>query len=237
MGRYKTWGETTGTMLTLTLTLLNLNHNSTDSSNPNSVHNTENISRSTHILSHAQTYNSLYKSAIMELLDSSAIMVICWMWMELLMQMFTLKYESINKNLHNWRLCLYCPYYAFSALMLLVWQQEGHPACTEWWGAGVVICLERGADLHTAQLMPLPSTVSCFSKIQIVFTFLVPAHPGSPGQSTVKRVCVCVWKGSYTHIVCRVACSMAVECGWLKKKIRQHFKTLRQEQFDFYVWC
>ena len=56
----------------------------------------------------------------------------------------------------------------------------------------MVICLERGADLHTTQLMPLPLTVSCFSKIQIGFTFLVPAHPGSPGQRAVKRVCVCV---------------------------------------------
>jgi len=56
----------------------------------------------------------------------------------------------------------------------------------------VVICLKRGADLHMAQLMPLPVTVSCFSKIQIGFAFLVPAHPGSPGQRAVKRVCVCV---------------------------------------------
>ena len=55
----------------------------------------------------------------------------------------------------------------------------------------MVICLERGADLHMAQLMPLPLTVSCFSKIQIGFTFLVPAHLGSPGQRTVKWVCVC----------------------------------------------
>jgi len=46
--------------------------------------------------------------------------------------------------------------------------------------------------LHMAQLMPLPLTVSCFSKIQIGFSFLVPAHPGSPGQRAVKRVCVCV---------------------------------------------
>ena len=53
-------------------------------------------------------------------------------------------------------------------------------------------CLEQGADLHTAQLMPLPLTVSRFSKIQIGFTFLVPAHSGSPGQRAVKRVCVCV---------------------------------------------
>ena len=47
---------------------------------------------------------------------------------------------------------------AFSALTLLVGRQEGHPACkkTEWWGAGMVICLERSADLHMAQLMPLP---------------------------------------------------------------------------------
>jgi len=82
----------------------------------------------------------------------------------------------------------------FSALMLLVGRQKGHPACKslEWWGAGMVICLERDADLHMAQLMPLPLTVSCFSKIQIDFTFLVPAHLGSPGKTAVKRVCVCV---------------------------------------------
>jgi len=58
-----------------------------------------------------------------------------------------------------------------------------------WWGAGVVVCLEQGADLHMAQLMPLPLTVSCFSKIQIGFTVLVPAHLGSPGQSAIKWVC------------------------------------------------
>jgi len=40
--------------------------------------------------------------------------------------------------------------------------------------------------------MPLPLTVSCFSKIQIGVTFLVQAHPGSPGQRAVQRVCVCV---------------------------------------------
>jgi len=56
----------------------------------------------------------------------------------------------------------------------------------------MVICLERGADLHMARLMSLPLTVSCFSKIQVGFTFPVPAHLGSPGQRTVKCVCVCV---------------------------------------------
>jgi len=55
----------------------------------------------------------------------------------------------------------------------------------------MVICLERGADLHMAQLMPLPLAVSCFSKIQVGFTFLVPAHLGGPGQRVV-CVCVCV---------------------------------------------
>ena len=56
----------------------------------------------------------------------------------------------------------------------------------------MVICLERGADLHVARLMPLPLTVFCFSKIQIGLTFLVPAHPGRPGKRAVKWVCVCV---------------------------------------------
>ena len=78
-------------------------------------------------------------------------------------------------------LCLQC--YAFSALTLLVGRQEGHPACkkTEWWGAGMVICLERGAVLHMAQLVPLPLAVSCFSKIQIVFYL---SGTGSPEYRT-----------------------------------------------------
>jgi len=86
---------------------------------------------------------------------------------------------------------------AFSALTLLVGWQEGHPACkkTEWWGAGMVICLERCADLHVAQLMPLPLTVSCFSEIQIVFTFLVPPYLGSPEKGPLNG-CVCVEKAS-----------------------------------------
>ena len=85
--------------------------------------------------------------------------------------------------------------HAFSALTLLVGRQKGHPACKklEWWGTGMVICLERDTDVHMAQLMPLPLTVSCFSKIQIGFTFLVLAHPGSPGKRAIKWVCVCVY--------------------------------------------
>jgi len=89
---------------------------------------------------------------------------------------------------------LFYVYGAFSALTLLVGRQEGHPACKklEWWGTGMVIYLELDADLHIAQLMPLPLTVSCFRKIQIGFTFLVPAHLGSLGQRAVKWVCVCL---------------------------------------------
>jgi len=68
-------------------------------------------------------------------------------------------------------------------------------------------CLERGADLHMAQLMPLPLTVSCYSRIQIGFTFLVPAHPGSPGQRAIERVCVCVCVcvlSEHCYVVARV---------------------------------
>jgi len=59
---------------------------------------------------------------------------------------------------------------AFSALMLLVGWQEGHLACkkTEWWNAGMVMCVGQGADLPMAQLMPLPLTVSCCSKSRLV---------------------------------------------------------------------
>ena len=57
----------------------------------------------------------------------------------------------------------------------------------------MVVCLERGADLHMAQLMLLPLNVSCFSKIQIGFTFLVPAYLGSPGKGPLNGcVCVCL---------------------------------------------
>jgi len=66
----------------------------------------------------------------------------------------------------------------FDAVGWAAYRKGIWPIKTEWWGAGMVICLERGADLHTAQLMALPLTVSCFSKIQIGFTFLVPAHAG-----------------------------------------------------------
>jgi len=72
---------------------------------------------------------------------------------------------------------------AFSALTLLVGQQEGHPACKKLSGE-VLAWLSVWSEVQV--LMPLPLTVSCCSKIQICFTFLVPAHPGSPGKRAVK---------------------------------------------------
>jgi len=84
-------------------------------------------------------------------------------------------------------------------LTLLVGQQEGYPASkkTEWWCSSMVICLKRGAGMHMAQLMPLPLTDSCFSKIQIGFTFLVWLTRVVPDKELLNwcvcvRVCVCV---------------------------------------------
>jgi len=74
---------------------------------------------------------------------------------------------------------------AFSALMLLVGRQEGQK--TEWWGAGMVICLERGADLHTAQLMPL-SLASVKSTLVVPFWYRLTRVVGR----AVERVCVCM---------------------------------------------
>jgi len=61
----------------------------------------------------------------------------------------------------------------------------------------MVICMERSADLHMAELMPLPLTVSRFSEIQTGFAFLIPADPGSPGQRAINWVCVCVYAAAY----------------------------------------
>jgi len=87
-------------------------------------------------------------------------------------------------------------------LTLLVGRQERRPACkkTEWCGAGMVICLERDAGLHMAQLMPLPLTVSSFSKIQIGFTLVVLAYPGSPGKGPLNG-CVCVCDCVYGELL------------------------------------
>jgi len=55
----------------------------------------------------------------------------------------------------------------------------------------MVICLDQGAnDLHMVQLMPLPPIISCFIKIQIGLTFVLPAYPGCSGKDAAKWVYV-----------------------------------------------
>ena len=82
----------------------------------------------------------------------------------------------------------------------------------------MVVCLEQGADLHMAQLMPLPLTVSCFSKIQIGFTFLVPAHLGSPGKRAIKWVCVCYMTTTTVEFEVGPKCS-----SYIKYVIVKHY--------------
>ena len=86
----------------------------------------------------------------------------------------------------------------------------------------MVICLEQGAALHVAQLMPLPLTVCCFSKIQIGFTFLVPAHSGSPGKRAVKRVwCVCV-------------CVLPQPVCWLNVVLHRNVQYIERDGTEFF---
>ena len=87
-----------------------------------------------------------------------------------------------------------CDRDAFSALTLLVGRQEGHPACKKLSG-GVLAWLSAWSEVQTSIW---PSRCQCYSlslasvKSSLVFSFLVPAHPSSPGQRAIKRVCVCV---------------------------------------------
>ena len=85
-----------------------------------------------------------------------------------------------------------------SALTLLVGRQEGHLVCKKL-SSEVLVWLSVWREVQTC-ICPADATathcLSCFSKIQIGFTFLVPAQPGSPGKRAVKRVCVCV---NYGH--------------------------------------
>jgi len=92
------------------------------------------------------------------------------------------------------------------------------PVKTEWWGAGTVFCLEQGADLHMFQLMSLPLTVSCFSKILISFTFLVPAHPGNPGTGPLNT---CVWLVTFLPVIHKLFYLSGEFCIFEGKSVRQ----------------
>ena len=103
-----------------------------------------------------------------------------------------LKTSLTPNNHHNHRYHLNDHYPGEPICLQVLWRyclggRKGiRPIKIEWWGAGAVICLGQGADLHMAQLMP--PAVSCFSKIQIDFTIPVPAHPDSPWKRAIKRV-------------------------------------------------
>jgi len=104
---------------------------------------------------------------------------------------------------------------AFSALTLLVGWQEGHPACKKQSG-GVLVWLSVWSKVQTCRPQPLPLTVSCFSKIQI----LVPAHLGSPRKRAVKWVCVCAaccrglcWRHRLTVTAARCPAAVAPQHG------------------------
>ena len=112
---------------------------------------------------------------------------------------------------------------AFSALMLLVGRQEGRPACKKLSG-GVLMWLSVWSKVQTC-IWPSwchchSLTVSCFSKIQIGFTFLVPAHPGSPGQRAVKRVCVCHININETALRHCIQCSWKLKCLFISGSTR-----------------
>ena len=117
--------------------------------------------------------------------------------------------------------CLDTLYVHFSAMMLLVEWHEGHSACKKNWvvGVGMVTCPEQGADLHTAQLMPLLSLSLSSVKSRLVFTFLIPAHLGSPGKRPRKNVCtsrsLMILEYAVAQLVvayaCRCQCSVSEE--------------------------
>ena len=110
----------------------------------------------------------------------------------------------------------------------------------------MVICLEQGADLHMAQLMPLPLTVSCFSKIQIGFTFLVLADPGNPKKGPLNR-CVCVFLGSTSFPLAATNNSHSapwsanyhtqVSSSWLKLSTADVCCKYNGNDWHLVVWC
>jgi len=109
----------------------------------------------------------------------------------------------------------YISLYCLQCFDPVSWAAEGHPACkkTEWWGAGVVICLEQGADLHMAQLMPLPLTVFCFSKIQIGSLFWYQLTRVVPDKGPLNGcVCVCVPYSMHKPKVLHVNLTQGVKC-------------------------
>ena len=82
----------------------------------------------------------------------------------------------------------------------------------EWWGAGMVICLEQGADLHTAPLMPLPLTVSCSSKSRLVLPFWYRLTRVVPDKWLLNGcVCVCVYINQKASVAFSANCLLEMK--------------------------
>ena len=99
----------------------------------------------------------------------------------------------------------------------------------EWWGAGMVICLERGAnDLHMVQLMPLPPHHLLLQQNPEWFILLVPAYPGCPGKKAVKRLCVCVAAYAREFYICwrQVINTGMLHCSMLQSHMVQCSTTI-----------
>ena len=117
---------------------------------------------------------------------------LAWYWSRASVPTNTEVLIFVNENCQKWIKIIHVIITQFfSALTLLIGRQEGHPACKRTWVVGCWYGYLPGARCRLAY-GPADTTVSsCFSEVQIGFTFLVPAHPGSPGQRALKRVCVC----------------------------------------------
>ena len=117
-------------------------------------------------------------------------------------------------------------------LTLLVGLQEGHPACKKL-SSGVLAWLSVWSEVQTCIW---PSwchchSLSCFTKIQIGVTFLVPAHPGSPGKRAVKRVCVCVCDWALECFYCTAVVQVQHLCVCM---LNSNFRT--KNIFDIHVY-
>jgi len=107
-------------------------------------------------------------------------------------------YRYPRSNISSYTICVYmyvCMYvFVIPSVLWRRWlggRKVIRPVKTEWWGAGVVICLERDADLHMAQLMPLPLTVSCFRLVLPFWSRLTWVGPEKGPLNRCVYVCIC----------------------------------------------
>jgi len=84
--------------------------------------------------------------------------------------------------------------FSFPSVLLCYWlggRKGIRSVKSDWWGSGVLICLVQGADLHMAQLMPLPIIVFCSSKSRLVLPFWYWFTLVVPGKAPLNGCCCC----------------------------------------------